>query len=138
MIAFFQKWQPLVHSALSCLAIQHVLCKPSFEIKICTSYYMDLSKLLHVSVKIVTWICQSCYMDLSKLLHGSFQIVIWICQNCYIDLPKLLHGSVKVVALIFMKIPFFFTAPIFSSQGINIVMVSVAAVVISTNGDHYE
>ena len=98
---------------------------------------MDFSELLHGIVKVATRIFLSCYMDLSKLLHGSFQIVIWICQNCYIDLPKLLHGSVKVVALIFMKIPFFFTAPIFSSQGINIVMVSVAAVVISTNGDHH-
>ena len=33
-------------------------------LQVCQNCYMDLSKLLHVFVKVVTRICQSCYMYL--------------------------------------------------------------------------
>ena len=51
------------------------------------------------------WICQSCYMDLSKLIHGFLQIVTWICQNWYSYLIKLLHGFVKVVLCFSCPLP---------------------------------
>ena len=51
---------------------------------------MDFSELLHVVVKIDTWI------SLSKLLHGCDKIDTWISLSCYMDLFNLLHGFVKV------------------------------------------
>ena len=51
-----------------CLVLS--VCQSPFLSKICQSFYMDFSKLLHGFVKIDTWISLSCYMDLSKLMHG--------------------------------------------------------------------
>ena len=52
-------------------------------------------------------------MDLSKLIHGFLQVVSWICQiwyiwiplSCNMDLLELLHGFVKVVLSISRPLP---------------------------------
>ena len=65
---------------------------------------MDFSELLHGIVQIDTWISLSCYMDLSKLIHQFllvvtriFKINALISLSCNMDLSKMLHGFVKVV-----------------------------------------
>ena len=53
--------------------------------------YMDLSKLIHRFLLIVTWICQNWYMDFfSNFLHGFVKIDYWM-DFCYIDLSKLFY-----------------------------------------------
>ena len=56
-------------------------------------WYWFLSEFLWV----VTWICHidiwismSCYMDLSKLIHEFLLVLTWICQSCHMDLLNLL------------------------------------------------
>ena len=61
---------------------------------------MNLSKLLHVFVKVVVCICQSCCMYLSKLLHVFVKVVTCIFQSCHMYLSKLLHVFVIVVTCI--------------------------------------
>ena len=68
---------------------------------ICQNWFMDFSRLLHQSVKIVflyffTWICQNQYVDFSMLVHGFVKIVTWISLLYYMDLSKLIHGFLFV------------------------------------------
>ena len=37
-------------------------------------------------IKVVRWISVSSYMDLTKLIHGILQVLTWIWQSCYMDL----------------------------------------------------
>ena len=45
---------------------------------------MDLSKLIHGFLKVVTWSSQNLYMDLLNLLYGYVKVITWICQTCCI------------------------------------------------------
>ena len=58
---------------------------------------MDLSKLFHGFLWVVTWICQNWYMDFFEFGNGFVKIVTWISLSRYLYLSKLLYGFVKLV-----------------------------------------